>query len=88
MNNILVSIIIPTYNRVNHLGGILDSVLKQTCTNWECIVVDDGSSDATDELMRSYCEKDPRFKYHHSPNDRPKGGNTCRNYGFELSKGE
>ena len=88
MNDILVSIIIPTYNRVSLLGETLDSVLKQIYTNWECIVVDDGSSDATDELMRSYCEKDPRFQYHHRLNDRPKGGNTCRNYGFELSKGE
>lgn len=83
----LVSIIIPTYNRAHFLGETLDSVLTQTYTNWECIVVDDGSTDATNELMKSFCEKDSRFKYHHRPISRPKGANACRNYGFELSKG-
>lgn len=88
MKDFLVSIIIPTYNRVNLLGETLNSVLKQTYTNWECIVVDDGSSDATYKLMKSYCKRDARFQYHQRPADRPKGANTCRNYGFELSKGE
>lgn len=88
MKNILVSIIIPTYNRVNLLGETLDSILNQTYTNWECIVVDDGSIDETEKLLTVYCEKDSRFQYHHRPNDRPKGANACRNYGFELCKGE
>lgn len=87
MNDILISIIIPTYNRVSLLGETLDSVLKQTYKNWECIVVDDGSTDATDKMMKSYCENDSRFQYHQRPKDRPKGSNACRNYGFELSKG-
>jgi glycosyltransferase involved in cell wall biosynthesis len=84
----LVSIIIPTYNRAHLLGETLESVLAQTYENWECIVVDDGSIDATDELMEFYCEKDFRIQYHHRPINRPKGANACRNYGFELSKGE
>ncbi len=84
----LVSIIIPTYNRAHFIGETLESVLAQTYQNWECIVVDDGSSDYTDELMEFFCEKDSRIQYHHRPADKPKGGNTCRNYGFELSKGE
>lgn len=88
MNNVLISIIIPTYNRAHLLGETLDSVLAQTYINWECIVVDDGSTDATHKLMKSYCENDSRFQYHQRPNDRPKGSNVCRNYGFELSKGE
>jgi len=62
-------------------------VLAQTYQNWECIVVDDRSTDGTDELLASYCEKDARFQYHHRPNDRPKGANACRNYGFEISCG-
>ncbi|HEA29140.1 MAG TPA: glycosyltransferase family 2 protein [Leeuwenhoekiella sp.] len=83
----LVSIIIPTYNRAHLIGQTLDSVLDQTYTHWECIVVDDGSNDYTDELLELYTERDSRIKYHHRPADRLKGANACRNYGFELSKG-
>lgn len=84
----LVSIIIPTYNRAYLIGETLDSVLAQTYTNWECIVVDDGSTDDTAVLLTAYCDKDTRFQYHHRPKGRPKGANACRNYGFELSKGK
>ena len=85
--NPLVSIIIPTYNRAHLIGETLDSVLAQTYENWECIVVDDGSTDNTDELMADYMAKDKRFRYYHRPEDRLPGGNAARNYGFELSKG-
>jgi len=88
MQTPLVSIIIPTYNRAHLIGETLDSVLAQTYTNWECIVVDDGSTDNTATLLAEYSAKDNRFQYHHRPSDRPKGANACRNYGFELSKGE
>ncbi|MGR7812009.1 glycosyltransferase family 2 protein [Lacinutrix undariae] len=83
----LVSIIIPTYNRAHLIGETLDSVLAQTYQNWECLVVDDGSTDGTNQLMDSYCAKDARFQYHHRPVDRLAGGNAARNYGFEVSKG-
>ncbi|MCG2419876.1 glycosyltransferase family 2 protein [Aequorivita sp. F47161] len=88
MREPLVSIIIPTYNRAHLIGETLDSVLAQTYQNWECIVVDDGSTDHTGSLLKEYVERDDRFKYCHRPKDRPKGANACRNYGFELSKGE
>jgi glycosyltransferase involved in cell wall biosynthesis len=84
----LVSIIIPTYNRAHLIGETLDSVLAQTYTNWECIVVDDGSTDATDELMAKYCAKDSRIRYYHRPDEHLPGGNGARNYGFKKSKGE
>lgn len=84
----LVSIIIPTFNRSHLIGETLDSVIKQTYKNWECIVVDDGSTDYTDELMEFYCIEDSRVKYFKRPNTDKKGGNTCRNYGFFLSKGD
>src|SRR5690606_6866496 len=87
-NTPLVSIIIPTYNRAHLIGETLDSVLAQTYQNWECIVVDDGSTDATDKMMAEYMAKDARFQYHHRPKDRLSGGNAARNYGFEVSKGE
>jgi glycosyltransferase involved in cell wall biosynthesis len=84
----LVTIIIPTFNRAQLLSATLDSVIAQTYTNWECIVVDDGSTDATPAVVSSYIQKDTRFNYYKRPVDQPKGANTCRNYGFEKSKGE
>ena len=84
----LVSIIIPTYNRAHLIGETLDSVLAQTYQNWECIVVDDGSTDGTDEVMAAYIAKDARFQYHKRPDTHLPGGNGARNYGFEVSKGE
>jgi glycosyltransferase involved in cell wall biosynthesis len=85
--NPLVSIIIPTYNRAHLIGETLDSVLAQTYTNWECIVVDDGSKDGTDEVIERYVAKDTRFKYYHRPADRLKGANACRNIGLENCTG-
>lgn len=84
----LISIIIPTYNRAHLIGETLDSLLAQTYQHWECIVVDDGSTDATEELLAHYTNKDVRFQFYHRPEDRKKGANACRNFGFEHSKGE
>src|SRR5690554_6700123 len=89
MNNLpLVSIIIPTFNRAHLIGETLDSVLAQTYHNWECIVVDDGSTDNTDEVMAEYMDRDARFQYHNRPEDRLKGANACRNIGLEKAQGE
>jgi glycosyltransferase involved in cell wall biosynthesis len=87
-NQPLVSVIIPTYNRAHLIGQTLDSVLAQTYQNWECIIVDDGSSDHTDEVVGAYVEKDSRFKYYHRPEEHLPGGNGARNYGFKMSQGE
>ncbi|TYB76997.1 glycosyltransferase family 2 protein [Bizionia myxarmorum] len=84
----LVSIIIPTFNRAHLIGGTLDSVLAQTYTNWECIVVDDGSTDGTEALLEAYIANDNRFQFHKRPDTHLHGGNGARNYGFEVSKGE
>lgn len=86
--NPLISIIIPTYNRAHLIAETLDSVHAQSYTNWECIVVNDGSTDTTNELLVEYCKKDSRFQYFQRPLDRLKGANACRNHGFEVSKGE
>jgi len=88
VKNPLVSIIIPTYNRAHLIGETLDSVLAQTYTNWECIVVDDGSTDQTDVEMGKYCEIDSRIKYYKRPDDHLAGGNGARNYGFKKSNGK
>lgn len=84
----LVSIIIPTFNRAHLLGETLDSVLAQTYTNWECIVVDDGATDGTAALLANYIDKDSRFQYYKRPDTHLPGGNGARNYGFERSNGE
>ncbi|MCR8666363.1 glycosyltransferase family 2 protein [Aestuariibaculum sp. M13] len=84
----LVSIIIPTYNRAHLIGETLDSVLAQTYANWECIVVDDGSTDGTTEVMQMYLEKDARFRYYNRPDEHLPGGNGARSYGFKVSRGD
>ncbi len=83
-----VSIIIPNYNRADLIRETLDSVLAQSYTNWECLIVDDGSTDNSKEVIQKYVDRDKRFQLHKRPKDRLKGANACRNYGFELSKGE
>ena len=87
MEEPLVSIIIPTFNRAHLIKETLDSICFQTYTNWECIIVDDGSTDHTDTVLKNYIANDTRFQYHQRPQDRLSGGNAARNYGFELSKG-
>ncbi len=83
----LISIIIPTYNRAHLIGETLDSVLAQTYSNWECIVVDDGSTDDTAVVVNRYKVNDTRFKFYNRPDNRPSGGNAARNFGFEKAKG-
>ncbi|MFC5195466.1 glycosyltransferase family 2 protein [Bizionia hallyeonensis] len=84
----LISIIIPTFNRAHLIGATLDSVLAQTYLNWECLVIDDGSTDKTLEVLTVYMNRDKRFQYHPRPESHLKGGNGARNFGFEKSKGD
>lgn len=88
MRNTLITIIIPTYNRAHFIGETLDSVLEQTYMNWECIIVDDGSEDNSEDIINQYLIKDHRFKYYKRPENIVKGPCSCRNYGFEKSNGE
>lgn len=84
----LVSIIIPTFNRSHLICEALDSISSQTYENWECIIVDDGSTDDTEMVVRKYVKKDARFQFHKRPKERLKGGNAARNFGFEISNGK
>ncbi|WP_206667077.1 glycosyltransferase family 2 protein [Seonamhaeicola maritimus] len=85
--NSLVSIIIPNYNRASLIGETLDSIIIQSYTNWECLVIDDGSSDDSENIVKGYTEKESRIQFYKRPDNRPKGANACRNYGLEFSKG-
>ncbi|MHC0442740.1 glycosyltransferase family 2 protein [Flavobacterium sp. 3-210] len=84
----IVSIIIPTYNRAHFISETLDSIATQTYTNWECIIVDDGSTDNSELVISKYVELDSRFKLYRRPKDKVKGANSCRNFGFEQSVGK
>lgn len=81
----LISIIMPSYNQGPYLTEALESILAQTYTNWECIIVDDGSQDNTPEVSKSYCAKDPRIQYIYQENN---GVSAARNNGVAHSKGE
>ncbi|URM37335.1 glycosyltransferase family 2 protein [Flavobacterium anhuiense] len=88
MSNPVISIIIPTYNRAHLIYETLDSIVSQTYEDWECIIVDDGSTDNTAEVVSKYIGRDNRFQYYRRPSERMKGPNSCRNYGFDLSNGD
>jgi len=82
----LVSIIIPCFNREVLIKRALESVLSQTYSNWECLIVDDGSSDGTLEVLERYSKRDSRILY--QLRERlPKGAPTCRNIGLNKSRG-
>ncbi len=86
--NTVVSIIIPTFNREKLLNETLNSIKNQTYSNWECIVIDDQSTDYSVDLMKKIESEDARFKFFSRPNDRLKGANSCRNYGIEKATGK
>jgi len=79
-----VSIVLPTYNRAVFIREAIDSVLKQTYTNWELLVVDDGSTDNTAELLAQI--KDERVQILHTPTRLWATG--TRNFGLKNATGE
>ena len=82
--NPLVSVVIPTYNHARYLGFALQSVLNQTYTNWEAIVVDNHSTDNTDEVIKSFAN--PRITYLKIHNHGVIA--ASRNAGIRAAKGE
>lgn len=88
MTTPLVSIIIPIYNRARLIEETLHSILAQTYSNWECILVDDGSTDDTIAVITSIANADQRIHLYNRPDTLMKGADACRNYGFSQSKGD
>lgn len=80
-----ISIVMPVYNVEKYLRECLDSVRAQTFTDWECICVDDGSSDASPAILDEYAAKDSRFKV--IKREHTNAG-ACRNAGMDQAKGE
>lgn len=78
------SIVLPTYNRAHMLPGALSTVVRQTFTDYEVLIVDDGSVDDTPEMIKAWT-KDPRFKYTRVPKNI--GNMACRNMALEMATG-
>lgn len=84
MKNPKVSVIIPAYNRAHTLDRAIQSVINQTYTNWELIIVDDASTDDTENLVKKYI--DEKIKYYKNPVNKQKS--YSRNRGVKVSSGE
>ena len=85
MINPKISIIVPCYNQAQFLDEALQSVLDQTYTNWECIIVNDGSPDHTEEVAQKWVTKDTRFVYLKKENG---GLSSARNFGLDKANGD
>lgn len=79
------SVIIPVYNSEKYLPRCLESVLKQIFIDYECILIDDGSTDKSGKICDEYAEKDKRFSVIHQKN---KGVSASRNAGLDVSQGD
>ncbi len=84
----LVTIIMATYNRGYYIVEALDSIKEQIYTNWECLIIDDGSTDNTQTTIASILNDDSRFNYLKRPDQYKKGLPGCRNYGLKIARGD
>lgn len=80
---ISISVVVPTYNRQKQIGRAIRSIINQTYSDWELIIVDDGSTDWTPEIVGQF--DDPRIRYEYQNNS---GANVARNNGIQIASGE
>lgn len=85
MQHHTLAIIIPSWNCEDYISEMLDSILANTFEDYKVFVVDDHSTDKTQDILKQYHERDKRIELHIRNRD-PKGAQTCRNIGLELSK--
>ena len=78
----MISIIIPAYNAADYLAQTIESVLNQTYSDFELILIDDGSTDRTREIIKDYQCKDARIKYFYKENG---GVSSARNLGLQKA---
>lgn len=83
----IISIIIPFYNSEKYIKETLKSIQNQSFINFECILVDDGSTDSSNVIIQDFTRKDSRFKLFLRTENDPKGPSGCRNLGFRKSNG-
>ena len=83
--NPLVSIIIPCYNQASFIQETIASVINQSYTNWECIIVNDGSTDPTGDKIQTAIHQDTRFTYVETPNE---GVSAARNKAIRIAQGK
>lgn len=84
MSDSLVSVILTCFNQAKYLTDALESVLSQTYTDWECIIINDGSTDGSEEIAKQYVSKDKRFVYIYQNNQ---GVVAARNNAIRVSRG-
>ncbi|NQY30838.1 MAG: glycosyltransferase family 2 protein, partial [Flavobacteriaceae bacterium] len=84
----LVSIIIPVFNREGLILETLKSILEQSYQNWECIIVDDHSTDGTYTVISDYIKEGKKISLVKRPENKIKGACSCRNHGYKLSNGD
>lgn len=85
MSNPMITVVVPCYNYGRFVGETLESILQQSYTDWECIVIDDGSTDNTREVVEPYAAKYENIIYHYQKNG---GLPNARNAGIRLAKGK
>ncbi len=81
----LISIVVPAYNCEKYITKCLDSILEQTYKNWECIIIDDGSTDTSGKICDNFSEQDKRFRVIHKSNG---GVSSARNKGIDVALGK
>lgn len=84
----MISIIIPLFNRETLILATLESVLCQSDSHWECIIIDDGSTDHSYQVVSDFIKDDSRFRLFARPDNYKAGANGARNFGFQQSKGK
>ncbi len=77
-----------TYNRSQYIIESIKSIRNQTFNNWECLIIDDGGTDNTEEVLAPVLNKDKRFSYLRRTDNYEKGLPGSRNYGLDLAKGD